>query len=136
MNKPLPKAELYRRMDRFAADNKKALSWRFLGELAGVDAEHLRNVFVNKSAPLTEYIQIRVSRALERLAAGDVTVMQNRWRERYLEYNSKPKPRMVKDNKLVLRDGKIELQVGVRNRNDYSEPTLQEQMGHARSKKL
>lgn len=136
MNKPLPKAELYRRMDRFAADNKKALSWKFLGELAGVDAEHLRNIFLNKSVPLTEYVQIRVSRALERLAAGDVTVMQNRWRERYLQYNQTPKPRMVKANQLVLEDGKIGLKVGIKNRNDYSETTLQEQMGHARSKKL
>jgi hypothetical protein len=136
MKKPLPKAELYRHMDRFATDNRKALSWRFLGELAGVDAEHLRNVFVNKSVPLTEYVQIRVSRALERLADGDVTVMQNRWRERYLQYNQTPKPRMVKSNQLVLRDGKLELKIGIKNRNDYSEPTLEEQMGHAGSKKL
>lgn len=136
MKPPFTKAELYRHMDHFAADNKKALSWRFLGELAGLDPDHLRNVFLTKSVPLTEYVQIRVSRALQRLADGDVTVMQNRFKERYLQYNQTPKPRMVKENKLVLKDGQIGLKVGIKNRNDYSEATLQEQMGHAGSKKL
>lgn len=132
MKKPLPKAELYKRMERFAADKKKALSWEYFSDLAGVDVNHLRNIFINRTAVLTEYVQIRVSKALERLENGDVTLMRNRHSERFLQYNQTPKPRMVKSTDLVLRDGKIELKIGIKNRNDYSEATLGEQLKNAR----
>jgi hypothetical protein len=125
----LPKHELYRRMERFAADENRVISWKFLGELAGLNPLHLRNVFVNKTDPLTELVQMRVSKALERIANGDVTVV--RWRDgkRELRFNNEPKPRMMRAGKLVMRDGKVQLDMRLQNRGDYSAPTLQEQMG-------
>ena len=129
MKDVLSKAELYRRMERFAADDNRVISWKFLGELAGLNPLHLRNVFVNKTDPLTELVQMRVSKALQRISDGDVTVV--RWRDgsRELRFNSQPKPRMMRGGKLVMRDGKVQLDMRLQNRGDYSAQTLQEQMG-------
>lgn len=138
MKRALPKAELFRRMDRFARDKNKALSWKHFGELCGVDPTHLRNIFVSRSEILTEYVQIRVSRALERLERGEVTLMYNRDQTRFLQYNNDPKPRLVKSGRIIFDNGEIKLQNSIRNLNDYSEPNLDEQLGanDAGSKKL
>lgn len=138
MKRALPKAEIFRRMERFSRDKNKALSWKHFGELCGVDPAHLREIFVSKSEILTEYVQIRVSRALERLEQGDVTVMVNRDQTRFLQYNNTPRPRLVKTGRILFQDGEIRVQNAITNANDYSHPTLDEQLGegHAGSKKL
>jgi len=69
-----------------------------------------------------------MSRALMRLERGDVTVMRNRNRTKYLQYNRDPKPRMVRGYGLKLDGGKITLNLGVKNRADFSKPTFKEQM--------
>lgn len=129
MKKPLSKTEIYWQMERFANDEKRSLSWKYFGELAGVDPGHLRDVFIYKKFPLTEIVQMRVSKALERLANGDVSLVRWKDHSRELRYNNTPQPRLVKGNKIVMRDGKLSLSVGPINRNDYSGETLQEQLG-------
>lgn len=129
MTEVLSKAELYRRMDRYAADDKRLLSWKFLAELAGYSQEYLRDVFLYKTEPLSETMQIRLSKALDRVAKGEVTLVQWRDRSRELRYNNEPKPRLIKGAKIVLRDGKLGLAMKPINRGDYSEITLKEQLG-------
>ena len=129
MTEVLSKAELYRRMDRYAADDKRLLSWKFLAELAGYSQEYLRDVFLYKKEPLSETMQIRLSKALDRVAKGEVTLVQWRDRSRELRYNNEPKPRLIKGAKIVLRDGKLALAMKPINRGDYSETTLKEQLG-------
>lgn len=129
MKRALPKAELFRRMERFSRDKNRSLSWKHFGELCGVDPSHLRNIFVSRSEILTEYVQIRVSRALERLERGEVTLMYNRDQTRFLQYNNDPKPRLVKSGRIIFDNGEIKLQNSIRNLNDYSEPNLDEQLG-------
>ena len=83
----MTKAELFRQMARFAKDTNRAVSWDFFAEMTGISAQHLQDVFVTRKHPMTETTQIRVTRALEKLKRGDVTVMQNRDRTRFLLYH-------------------------------------------------
>ena len=122
----LPKAELKRQMKRYHEDPKKALSVAFLSELSGISAQHIRDVFFYDKEPLTEMVQIRMSRALARLAAGEVQIMQNRNNSRFMQYNKENKPRMVKSNEITFKNGQFGLKMGVKNANDYSQPTLAE----------
>ena len=122
----LPKAELKRQMKRYHEDPKKALSVAFLAELSGLSAQHIRDVFFYDKEPLTEMVQIRMSRALARLAAGEVQIMQNRNNSRFMQYNKENKPRMVKSNEITFKNGQFGLKLGVKNANDYSQPTLAE----------
>ena len=125
----MTKAELFRQMARFAKDPNRAVSWDFFAEMTGISAQHLQDVFVTRKHPMTETTQIRVTRALEKLKRGDVTVMQNRDRTRFLQYNKEPKPRVVRDNRIAFENGQFKLQIGLRNKSDYSHPDLNEQIG-------
>ena len=123
-----PKGELYRMMDRFAKDPKRVISWHFLAEMTGLSEGHLKDVFVNKKHPLTEMIQIRVSYAMRRIEAGEVQIMQNHDRTRFIQYNKENKPKIVRSNGLRVQNGQIRLKLGLRNANDYSDETFDEQL--------
>ena len=129
MKKPMTKAELFARMERYANDEKKVLSWHYLSELCGYSEKYLRDIFVDKNKPLTEPVQMRVSKALERMSNGDVTVVYWKDKTRELRYNTQPKPRLIKGGKIVMKNGKVQLEMGPVNRGDYSMPTLQETLG-------
>ena len=77
---------------------------------------------------MSEESQVRMSRALQRLERGDVTVMRNRNRTKYLQYNTTPKPRVVRGYGLKLDGGKITLNIGLKNKADFSNRTFKEQM--------
>lgn len=124
----LPKAEIYRRMERFWNDPDKTLSIQMFAEFCGLSASLLYRVFHDKTLPMTEHTQICVSRALERMARGDVVMVYGRDGSRKLIYRQEPKPRTVKGASLTINDGKIGLKVGLRNKSDYSQPTLDERL--------
>ena len=123
----LPKAEIYRRMERFWKDPDKTLSITMFAELSGLSASLLRRVFYVKDLDMTEHTQICVSRALERMTRGDVMMVFNRDGTRKLLYRQEPKPRLAKSMSLKLDGGQIGLKVGVRNKSDYSSPSFDEQ---------
>ena len=123
-----PNGELYRMMDRVHNDPKRVISWHFLAEMTGLSEGHLKDVFVNKKHPLTEMIQIRVSYAMRRIEAGEVQIMQNHDRTRFIQYNKENKPKIVRSNGLRVQNGQIRLKLGLRNANDYSDETFDEQL--------
>lgn len=126
--KALSKHELYRQMSRYAEDANTPFSWASFAELSGVSAVHLRNIFIYKTATLTEETQVRVSRALEKMKAGDVTVMYNKDKSRFIKHNTEPKPRVARGYQIKLIDGQLKVKPGLVNRNDYSQITLKEQL--------
>lgn len=128
MKDVLSKAEIYRRMARYLEEDTRVMSVKFLAELAGISERLIFGIFVGGTHPMSEETQVRMSRALKRLERGDVTVMRNRNQTKYLQYNRDPKPRMVRGYGLKLDGGKITLNLGVKNRADFSKPTLKEQM--------
>jgi AraC-like DNA-binding protein len=126
--KALSKAELYRQMTRFSEDPNTPFSWQAIADLCGYDPSHLRKVFIYKDMPLTEELQVRLSRALDKIRRGDVTLMYNKDRTRFLKYNNEPKPRVARGYQINLVGGELKIKPGLVNRNDYSQPTLKEQL--------
>jgi len=127
MNAVLSKQELYRRMSRYMTDPRKPISIAFFAELAGVSKSTIENVFLRRDTPMSAEVQVRVSRALQRLERGDVEVMVRRNRIRFLKYNETDKPVFRKTYRLELGPEGIKLGTGLRNRADYSHATLKEQ---------
>ena len=124
----LPRAELRRRLQRmFAADNR-GISEALFAELAGMSPHHFRQAFLLEVLPVSETMQIRASQALERWERGEVQVMQNRDRSKFVRLRKEPKIPLKRHMGLDIRNGKICLDIGVRNRNDYSKPTFEEKL--------
>jgi AraC-like DNA-binding protein len=124
----LNKAEIYRRMERYLEEEDRIVSVKFLAELAGLSERLIFGIFVGGTHTMSEETQVRMSRALERLERGDVTVMRNRNRTKYLQYNNTPKPRIVRGYGLQLDGGKISLKIGLKNKANFSNLTFKEQM--------
>lgn len=124
----IPRDRLTRIMKRFIADEHRGISIDLFCELAGINKSTLIDVFRDDRFPLSEYIQRRVSKAYMSWLAGDVAVMQNRDNTRFVTYRKEPKPRFSRCNRLKVVDGKIQLDIGIKNKSDYSTPTLDEQL--------
>jgi len=122
----LPKRELLRVIKRFIKDPNRGISIRLFAELCGVDKDHLLDVFFFRTHTLTEYMQIRVNKGYQSWQKGEVAVMQNRDKTRFVEYRREPKPRLARTTGLHLVNGEIRIKVGVSNRGDYSGQTLDE----------
>ena len=127
MMKIMPKAEIYRQMDRFWKDTDKTLSIAMFAELCGLSESLLKRVFYVKDMDMSEHTQICVSRALERMTRGDVMMVYDRDRKRKLFYKQKPEPRLTKSMSLTVDGGKIGLKIGVKNKSDYSYAKFDEQ---------
>jgi hypothetical protein len=125
----MSKRDLMRIMKLFMQDENRGISLVMFSELAGVHIDHLRDVFLRDEAPLTEYVQRRVSRAYQDWLRGDVAIMQNRDRTKYVEYRKESRPRMSRSTRLQVVNGEIKIKTGIRNRSDYSSLTLDEVLG-------
>ena len=128
MMQVIPKAELLQLVKRFLADPNKAMSLDLFAELAGLSKNTIVNVFQNQTHPMTEITQRRVSKAYKSVVNGEVMVMQNRDKTRFVQYRKKPELRLVRSNRISLVNGNLKVQLGVVNRNDYSRQSLDEQL--------
>ena len=111
--KPLSKFELKRQIKRFHADKDRGISINLFCELAGMSMAHFLDVFIR-------------DKAYQQWKSGNVRVMQNKDRTRYVEYRKESKPPMMASMGLQVTSGGIKLKVGMVNRHDYSEITLDE----------
>jgi len=128
MRPVIPKKQLLELIERFCADKDRGISVMLFAELSGVSLKHFKDVFIDRTEPLTETIQRRVSKAYEEWRDGNVRVMQNRDRTRFVEYRKEPKPLLRRDNRLIVENGRIVLKPGIVNRSDYNRPTLGQQL--------
>ena len=124
----IPKAELLQLVKRFLADPNRAMSIDLFAELAGLSKNTIVNVFQNETHPMTEITQRRVSKAYKSVVNGEVIVMQNKDKTRFIQYRKEPQLRLVKSNRISLVNGNLKVQLGVVNRNDYSRQNLDEQL--------
>jgi hypothetical protein len=127
-NKILSKTTLMRLMDRFYADKNRGISIVLFAELAGVSETTLDSVFRDKISPLTEYVQRRVSKAYLSWMQGEVAVMQNYDRSRFVQYRKEKKPMMRRSMAVTVINGQMKLKVGIKNRADYSEFDIDEKL--------
>jgi GH15 family glucan-1,4-alpha-glucosidase len=128
MMQVIPKAELLQLVKRFLADPNRAMSIDLFAELAGLSKNTIVNVFQNETHPMTEITQRRVSKAYKSVVNGEVIVMQNKDKTRFIQYRKEPQLRLVKSNRISLVNGNLKVQFGVVNRNDYSRQNLDEQL--------
>lgn len=87
----------------------------------------LVQVFMTENEPLSEYIQRRVNKGYADWKSGKVRVMKL-GRGKYVEYRKEPAPPLMPASKLVLTNEGFKVKVGLVNRHDYSQPTLDEQI--------
>ena len=128
MNPVIPKKQLKEQVKRFLADENRGISIQMFSDLCGIGRRTLLDVFVYEAYPMSEYMQIRVSKGFQHWQQGHVAIMQNRDQTRYFEYRKQPKPKLTRSTGLHVVNGEIKLKIGIINRSDYSKPTLDEQL--------
>jgi AraC-like DNA-binding protein len=124
----LPKAVLRKAMKRFLQDRERGISMELFAELAGLSKSHIKDVFLYETEPLTEYVQRRVSKAYTEWTNGEVAIMQNRDKTRFVQYRKESKPVLEKKTALQVVNGKIALKIGIAPKYDYLTSTLDEQL--------
>jgi len=129
MDKVIPKKDLLLYMQRFAKDKDRGISLALFCDLAGMSLTHFKKVFLYEQDTLTETIQRRVSRAYHTYAEGRVRIFQNRDNTRYVAYSKDAAPRMKRSTGLQVVNGEIKIKLGITNKADYSNPTLNEMLG-------
>ncbi len=122
----ISRIELMVRIKRMFDDPNRGISRQLFAELCGVSDSTIKRVFFDEDMPMSETTQIRVSKALEAWERGEVAIMQRRDKTRFVEYRKVAKPRLKRHMALTVRDGKIALDIGIRNRADYSQPAFKE----------
>lgn len=128
MEKSLPKKELMRIIKRFLADHKRGISVNLFAELCGVHPDSIKKTFIDEEYPLTEYMQVRVSKGYTAWRKGQVAIMQNRDTSKFVEYRKEDKPRLTRGYGIQFVDGQVKLNIGLKNRNDYSGIDIDEQL--------
>jgi alpha-galactosidase/6-phospho-beta-glucosidase family protein len=123
---PLSKRELTKHMQRFNADKDRGISIALFAELAGISHSHFYDVFIYNKEPLTEMVQRRVSKAYQQWKAGNVKVMKRIDNTRYVDYRKESQPVFLPKMGLQVTSDGIKVKVGMVNRHDYSETTLDE----------
>jgi hypothetical protein len=114
-------------MKRFLLDPKRGISKKLFAEVAGISEFHLEDVFQFQTLPLTNYVQVRVSKALKAWQNGEIAIMKNADRTKFVQYRRKPEPVMKRSMGLQLVNGELKINVGIKNKFDYSQPDLKEQ---------
>jgi hypothetical protein len=122
----MPKAELLKTIKKMLADQERGISVRSFAELAGMSERHLWDVFVYETATLTEVTQRRVTNAYNAWKNGYVAIMRGKDRHIYPDYRREARPRAYRGMKIDLKNGQIGLKVGVFNRCNYDEMTLED----------
>jgi hypothetical protein len=128
MNSVIPRQELKRTIKRFLSDKNRGISIPLFAELCGVSVAILRLVFIKEEEPLTEYVQRRVSKGYQSWLRGEVAVMMNRDQTRFVQYRKEPKPRVARSIGLEVQNGQIKLKIGLKNKADYSNLDIDEQL--------
>jgi alpha-galactosidase/6-phospho-beta-glucosidase family protein len=123
---PLSKRDLTKHMQRFNADKDRGISIALFAELAGISHGHFYDVFIYNTEPLTEMVQRRVSKAYQQWKAGNVKVMKRIDNTRYVDYRKESQPVFMPKMGLQVTSEGIKIKVGMVNRHDYSEITLDE----------
>ena len=122
----MPKKQLLIEVKRFLKDPDRGISIRLFAELCGVTKRHLLDVFYFRSEPLTEYMQIRVSKGYKAWQNGEVAIMQNQDKTKFVTFRKVARQRLTQSTGLQVVNGEIKIKVGISNQGDYSQQTLGE----------
>ena len=115
-------------MKLFAEDKNRGISLNLFAELCGISKQQFLNVFVSQKEDLSEYVQLRVNKGYAEWKKGRVRVMKRQDQTRFVEYRKEEKPVFLPKMGLQVSGGEIKLRIGLQNRHDYQNPTLEEQL--------
>jgi hypothetical protein len=124
----LSKEELKRQIRRFLLDKDRGISVKTFAEACGLSSDILEMVFLTGERQLTEHVQRRVNIAYDNWRSGYLRTMRRRDRTTFADYRRQAEVPMLPSNKIVFKNGQFSLVTGLKNRHDYSEPTLDEQL--------
>lgn len=122
------KSELVQRLRRFLADPNRGISRLLFAEMAGVSDQYLKKNVEMGEGDISQEYQIRLSRALQSWERGEIAVMRGRNGNKFAQYRPEPKPRLVRHWGLKVTPDGLKMDLRVRNKADYGEMTLLEQM--------
>ena len=123
----IPKKELLRAVKALMADKNRGITQDLFAELCGVDKRTIQYVFMEEKYPMTELVQRRVSKGYDAWRNGEIAVME-RYGKKWIEWRKTPKMRMVRGYGLTVKDGQIKLDIGIKNRLDYSGYSLDDKL--------
>ena len=128
MQQALSKYELKNQIFSFLKDHNRGISIRLFADLAGISETHLQDVFLYQTEPLSEMVQRRVDKAYKAWQRGEVAVMQNKDRTRFVEYRKEAKPVFKRSLGLQVTNDGIKISLGIKPKYDYSGKSLDEQL--------
>lgn len=103
----------------------RPMSVSLFSELCGIKKRTLETIF-NDGEMLSEVNQIRLSKAINDIESGNVSVMVNRDRTKFIEYRKQPRVVMRRSFQIVNQSGQIGLKIGLKNKSDYRSTKLLE----------
>lgn len=124
----LTKQQLLEEIRRFLLDPHRGISKSLFADLCGYSQGHMEDVFVKRSEPLTEICQIRVNRGYAQWKAGLVKIMKRPDNTRYVAFRREPQPVFMPHTGLKWTKEGFKISVGMKNRHDYSDKPLDQQM--------
>ena len=127
-NKVIPRVELKRLVRKFILDKDRGISLNLFCEIVGISSQRLKDVVLLEEEPMTEYMQRRISKAYTAWLNGEIAIMQNRDRTKFVQYRKEAKPVLERSQRLEFSNGQIKLKLGITNKYDYSDLTLDEQL--------
>ncbi|NBW08748.1 MAG: hypothetical protein EBR82_12065 [Caulobacteraceae bacterium] len=125
-NNILSKEDLFKEITRLINDKDRGISVKNFAEVCGLDKTTLMKVFIYKTRPFSEFVQIRVNRGYSEWKKGNIRVMQRRDASTFPEYRKTPRVPLMPRIAVTFKDGKPVLKIGMANRHDYSEATIDE----------
>lgn len=128
LDPPLSAAQLQQEIERFLKDKYRGISIKHFCEICGLGEQTVRSVFLRKTERMSRETQMRVNRAYAHWKAGRIRVMKRPNGTMYVEYRKQAQPVLMPQMGLKVTSGGIKLNIGVRNRHDYSAQTLDQQL--------
>ena len=122
------KFDLKNQIFNFLKDHNRGISIRLFADLAGISETHLQDVFLYQTEPLSEMVQRRVDKAYKAWQRGEVAVMQNQDKTRFVEYRKEAKPVFKRSLGLQVTNDGIKISLGIKPKCDYSGKSLDEQL--------
>jgi len=120
---PLSKQEIYERIRNFMEDEYKPMSMKLFCKICGISFDTMKDCVIDKTLPMSELTQRKVSRGLRLLEQGEVAVTKS-YKSTYPDnfvFLEKPKKRIARRVLLEYdNDSGFSLKPKLVNKNSYT----------------
>lgn len=119
------------RLENMNANRKRGFSMQAFAKFACVDYRNMKKMFFEKSIPVSETSQRRLSRALLALEKGEAGMRIDIAGRRFLGYHgaNEIKPTMKRSFLINMNGGVVQLTVQPMNKYEFTQPPLLKKKG-------